>query len=240
MFERFNEKAINVILIAQDESRRLGHNFVGTEQILLGLIREGTGIASSVLTSLKVDLEGARSEVEKLIGRGSGDLVAEIPFTVRAKAVLDLAAEMALEMGHSYIGTEHLLLSIVQEGERTVAVAERRPNQSLAFQVLQNLGADPPSIRECVMQTQGLGEETQEERFSLQPSKERLRSLLPPMSNQALKVWHAMGTQMNWEETDQAINRFWLKWLTRLSEAEVQAALDELIRLGVIVRIELA
>jgi hypothetical protein len=90
------------------------------------------------------------------------------------------------------------------------------------------------------MQSQGFGEETQEERFSLQPSKERLRTLLPPMSNQALKVWHAMGSQMSWEETDTAINRFWIKWLTRLPESEVQAALDELIRLGVVARIELA
>jgi ATP-dependent Clp protease ATP-binding subunit ClpA len=238
MFERFNEKAFNVIMIAQEESRRLGHNFVGTEQILLGLIREGTGIASSVLALMEIHLESARSEVEKLIGHGSGDLVAEIPFTVRAQAVLDIATESALELGHRYVGTEHLLLGIVREGERIAAVMGRRPSQSLAFQVLQSLGVDPPSIRNQVMQLQEVGKETQEEQFSLQPSKERLRTLLPSMSNQALKVWHAMGSQMSWDETDTAINRFWIKWLTRLPESEVQAALDELINLGVITRIE--
>lgn len=128
----------------------------------------------------------------------------------------------------------------MQEGERIVAVTGRRPSQSLAFQVLQSLGADPLSIRDQVVQSQEFGEEIQEERFSLQPSRERLKTLLPPMSNQALKVWHAMGSQMSWQETDTAINRFWIKWLTRLPESEVQAALDELIGLGVIARIELA
>ncbi len=240
MFERFNEKAVNVIMIAQEESRRLGHNFVGTEQILLGLIREGTGIASSVLALMGIDLESARSEVEKLIGRGSGDMMVEIPFTARAQAVLDIATESALELCHCYVGTEHLLLGIMREGERIVAVMGRRPSQSLAFRVLQGLGVDPLSIRNQVMQSQGLGEETQEERFSLQPSKERLRTLLPPMSNQALKVWHAMGSQMGWEEMDAALNRFWIKWLTRLPDSEIQSALDELINLGVIARIKFA
>lgn len=238
MFERFTEKAVNVIIIAQKEARRLGHNFVGTEQILLGLIHEGTGLASSALTLMGIYLEPARLEVEKLIGHGAGDITVEIPFTARAKAVLDMAAEIALELGHSYIGTEHLLLGAIREGERIVAVADRRPSQSLAFQVLQRLGANPLSIRDRVMQAQGLGEEIQEERFSMQPSKERLRILLPPMSDQALKVWHAMGSQLSWEEMDTAINRLWLKWLTRLSESEIQAALDELIKLGVIARVE--
>jgi ATP-dependent Clp protease ATP-binding subunit ClpA len=240
MFERFNEKAVKVIMLAQAESRRLGHNFVGTEQILLGLIREGTGIAADVLTLVGIDLERARLEVERLIGRGSGDTAVEIPFTPRAKAVLDMAGEIALELGYSNIGTEHLLLGIGREGKRIVAVMGREPNQSLAFQVLQTLGIDPISMDEQVMQSQGFGAEIQEEQFSLQPFKERLRTLLPPMSDQALKVWHAMSSQISWEDTDTTLNRFWIQWLTRLSESEIQSALAELLALGVIERIEFA
>ena len=112
MFERFTEKAIKVIMLAQEEARRLGHNFVGTEQILLGLIGEGTGIAAKVLKSMGVNLKDARVEVEKIIGRGSGFVAVEIPFTPRAKRVLELSLEEARQLGHNYIGTEHLLLAI--------------------------------------------------------------------------------------------------------------------------------
>ena len=240
MFVRFNEKAVSVILIAQEESRRLGHNFVGTEQILLGLIREGTGIASSVLAELGICLESARSQVEKLIGCGSEDIAAEIPFTARAQAVLEMAKEIAAEMNHGYIGTEHLLLSIAQEGEKVVDSPGREPSQSLAFQTLQNLGVDPLSIRNRVTQRQELGQEMEEDRFSLHPSQERLRSLLPPMSDLALKVWHAMGSQISWEESDTAISRFWIRWLTKLPESEIQTALDELINLGIVAQVEAA
>ncbi|MBE7385762.1 MAG: hypothetical protein F6J95_030770 [Leptolyngbya sp. SIO1E4] len=240
MFAQFNEKAVSVILIAQEESRRLGHNFVGTEQILLGLIREGTGIAAPVLAELGIRLEDARSQIENLIGRGSGNIAVEIPFTARARAVLEMAKEISSEMNHSYIGTEHLLLSIVQEGEKVVASIDREPSQSLAFQTLQNLGVNPLSICDRVTQRQELGQELTEERFSLQPSKDRLRSLLPPMSDQALKVWYAMGSQMSWDETDTAISRFWIRWLTKFSESEIQTALEELIRLGVVTRVEAA
>ena len=109
MFERFTEKAIKVIMLAQEEARRLGHNFVGTEQILLGLIGEGTGVAAKVLKSMGVNLKDARVEVEKIIGRGSGFVAVEIPFTPRAKRVLELSLEEARQLGHNYIGTEHLL-----------------------------------------------------------------------------------------------------------------------------------
>lgn len=112
MFERFTEKAIKVIMLAQEEARRLGHNFVGTEQILLGLIGEGTGVAAKVLKSMGVNLKDARIEVEKIIGRGSGFVAVEIPFTPRAKRVLELSLEEARQLGHNYIGTEHLLLGL--------------------------------------------------------------------------------------------------------------------------------
>ena len=118
MFERFTEKAITVIMLAQEEARRLGHNFVGTEQILLGLIGEGTGVAAKVLKSINVKLKDARIEVEKIIiiGRGSGSAV-EIPFTPRAKRVFELSVEEACQLGHNYIGTEHLLLGLIRECE---------------------------------------------------------------------------------------------------------------------------
>ncbi|KAI7736478.1 hypothetical protein M8C21_012083 [Ambrosia artemisiifolia] len=135
MFERFTEKAIKVIMLAQEEARRLGHNFVGTEQILLGLIGEGTGIAAKVLKSMGISLKDARVEVEKIIGRGSGFVAVEIPFTPRAKRVLELSLEEARQLGHNYIGSEHLLLGLLREGE------------GVAARVLENLGADPSNIR---------------------------------------------------------------------------------------------
>jgi ATP-dependent Clp protease ATP-binding subunit ClpC len=128
MFERFTEKAIKVIMLAQEESRRLGHNFVGTEQILLGLIGEGTGLAFKVLNSMGVSLKDARVEVEKIIGRGTGFVAVEIPFTPRAKRVLELSLEEARQLGHNYIGTEHLLLGLIRE------------NEGVATRVLENLG----------------------------------------------------------------------------------------------------
>ena len=125
MFERFTEKAIKVIMLAQEEARRLGHNFVGTEQILLGLIGEGTGIAAKVLKSMGVNLKDARVEVEKIIGRGSGFVAVEIPFTPRAKKVLELSLEEARQLGHNYIGTEHLLLRINSRRRRGCCTCAR-------------------------------------------------------------------------------------------------------------------
>nr|YP_010337042.1 Clp protease ATP binding subunit [Madagascaria erythrocladioides]QUE29071.1 ClpC [Madagascaria erythrocladioides]UNJ16627.1 Clp protease ATP binding subunit [Madagascaria erythrocladioides] len=148
MFERFTEKAIKVIMLAQEEARRLGHNFVGTEQILLGLIGEGTGIAAQVLKSMNVNLKDARIEVEKIIGRGSGFVAVEIPFTPRAKRVLELSLEEARQLGHNYIGTEHLLMGLVREGE------------GVAARVLENLGVNVSSIRAEVIQMLGENSES--------------------------------------------------------------------------------
>ncbi|MQL96048.1 hypothetical protein Taro_028719 [Colocasia esculenta] len=130
MFERFTEKAIKVIMLAQEEARRLGHNFVGTEQILLGLIGEGTGIAAKVLKSMGINLKDARVEVEKIIGRGSGFVAVEIPFTPRAKGVLELSLEEARQLGHNYIGSEHLLLALLREGEGVAARVIRMVGES--------------------------------------------------------------------------------------------------------------
>ncbi len=143
MFERFTEKAIKVIMLAQEEARRLGHNFVGTEQVLLGLIGEGTGIAAKTLKSMGVNLKDARVEVEKIIGRGSGFVAVEIPFTPRAKRVLELSWDEARQLGHNYIGTEHLLLGLTREGE------------GVAARVLENLGVDLNKIRSNVVKMLG-------------------------------------------------------------------------------------
>lgn len=143
MFERFTEKAIKVIMLAQEEARRLGHNFVGTEQILLGLVGEGTGIAAKTLKSMGINLKEARAEVEKIIGRGSGFVAVEIPFTPRAKRVLELSWDEARQLGHNYIGTEHLLLGLIREGE------------GVAARVLENLGVDLGKIRSNVVRMLG-------------------------------------------------------------------------------------
>lgn len=147
MFERFTEKAIKVVMLAQEEARRLGHNFVGTEQVLLGLIGESTGIAAKVLKSMGVTLKDARVEVEKIIGRGSGFVAVEIPFTPRAKRVLELSLEEARQLGHNYIGTEHILLGLLREGE------------GVAARVLETVGADPSKIRSQVIRMVGESQE---------------------------------------------------------------------------------
>ena len=143
MFERFTEKAIRVIMLAQEEARRLGHNFVGTEQVLLGLIGEGTGIAAKTLKSMGVTIKDARAQVEKIIGRGSGFVAVEIPFTPRAKKVLELSWDEARQLGHNYIGTEHLLLGLIREGE------------GVAAKVLENLGVDLNKCRSNVIKLLG-------------------------------------------------------------------------------------
>ena len=130
-------------MLAQEEARRLGHNFVGTEQVLLGLIGEGTGVAAKTLKSMGVTLKDARAEVEKIIGRGSGFVAVEIPFTPRAKRVLELSWDEARQLGHNYIGTEHLLLGLIREGE------------GVAARVLENLGVDLNKIRSNVVKMLG-------------------------------------------------------------------------------------
>src|SRR5579872_1000147 len=139
MFERFTEKAIKVIMLAQEEARRIGHNFVGTEQILLGLLKEGTGVAAKELAAMGVELEYARKETEKIIGRGSGFVAIEIPFTPRAKRTLELAWDQSRMLGTDYIGTEHLLLGVIQEGE------------GVAARVLEVLGVDLDKLKNNVL-----------------------------------------------------------------------------------------
>src|SRR3989449_8215023 len=140
MFERFTDRARRVVVLAQEEARMLNHNYIGTEHILLGLIHEGEGVAAKALESLGISLEAVRSQVEEIIGQGQAAPTGHIPFTPRAKKVLELSLREALQLGHNYIGTEHILLGLIREGE------------GVAAQVLQNLGADLNRVRQTVIQ----------------------------------------------------------------------------------------
>lgn len=143
MFERFTERARKVVYLAQQEAARLGHNVVGTEHLLLGLVAEGEGVAAKALESLDISLERIRGEVEKIIGAGETNPFGEIPFTPRAKRVLELAVDEGRQMGHNYVGTEHILLGLIREGE------------GVAAQVLKNLGADLEKVRKEVINLAG-------------------------------------------------------------------------------------
>ncbi|MFH0763312.1 MAG: ATP-dependent Clp protease ATP-binding subunit [Candidatus Omnitrophota bacterium] len=144
MFNRFTERARKVIILAKEEARRFNHDYIGTEHILLGLVREGEGVAATVLQKMGISLENIRLEIEKLVQPGpTTQIIGDIPFTPRAKKVLELAAEEARSLGHNYIGTEHLLLGLIREGE------------GIASQVLLNLGLDLNRVRNEVMEILG-------------------------------------------------------------------------------------
>ena len=168
MFERFTEKAIKVVMLSQEESRRLGHNFVGTEQILLGLIGEGTGVAYKVLRAENLNLKDARMEVERIIGRGSGFVAVEIPFTPRAKRVLENSIEESRDLGHGYIGTEHILLALLDEDD---GVAWRLFEdlkidiEKLRADVLVAIGADAAEMNAVALV---MGSEDDDREYSLE------------------------------------------------------------------------
>ena len=141
MFERFTDRARRVVVFAQDEARGLNHNWIGTEHLLLAVIREGHGVGAKALESMQISLDAARQQVESIIGRGQnpvGD--GHIPFTPRAKKVLELSLREALQLGHNYIGTEHILLGLIREGD------------GVAAQVLVSLGCDLNRARQQVIQ----------------------------------------------------------------------------------------
>src|SRR5579885_3292139 len=140
VFERFTDRARSVVVLAQEEARLLNHNYIGTEHLLLGLIRESAGIAATALERLGVSLEVVRSRVEEIIGYGGSSPRGHIPFTPRAKKVLELSLREALQLGHNYIGTEHLLLGLIREGE------------GVAAQVLAQLGLDLALVRQELIQ----------------------------------------------------------------------------------------
>jgi ATP-dependent Clp protease ATP-binding subunit ClpA len=140
MFQRFTDRARQVVVLAQEEARRLDHNYIGTEHILLGLISEGGGVAARALESLGIGLDAVRQQVEEIIGQGQQAPSGHIPFTPRAKKVLELSLRESMQLGHTYIGTEHILLGLVREGD------------GVAAQVLVRLGADLNRVRQQVIQ----------------------------------------------------------------------------------------
>jgi ATP-dependent Clp protease ATP-binding subunit ClpA len=140
VFERFTDRARRVVVLAQEEARLLNHNYLGTEHLLLGLIHEGEGVAAMVLESLGISPEAVRAQVEEIIGQGQSAPTGHIPFTLRAKKVFELSLREALQLGHNYIGTEHILLGLLREGE------------GVAAQVLVKLGADLSRVRQQVIQ----------------------------------------------------------------------------------------
>ena len=139
MFERFTDGSRRVVVLAQEEARMLNHNYIGTEHILLGLLREGDGYAARALESLGISLDAARQQVQEIIGRGQQAPSVHIPFTPRAKKVLELSLRESLQLGHDYIGTEHILLGLLREGD------------GVAAQVLVRLGADLNRVRQQVI-----------------------------------------------------------------------------------------
>src|SRR5277367_2211387 len=140
MFERFTDRARRVVVLAQEEARMLNHDYIGTEHLLLGLVHEGAGVAVGALESLGVSLDDVRRDVEEMIGRGQHELSGHIPFTPRAKKVLELSLRESQQLGQDYIGTEHILLGLIREGE------------GVAAQVLVKLGAELTRVRQQVIQ----------------------------------------------------------------------------------------
>ena len=143
-FDRFTERARKVILLAKEEAKRFNHDYIGTEHLLLGLVKEGEGVAAAVLASLGLDFESIRQETERLVQPGAGAAIGgDIPFTPRAKKVVELAMDEARNLGHNYIGTEHILLGLIREGE------------GVASQVLLNMGLDLKKLRDEVLNLLG-------------------------------------------------------------------------------------
>ena len=150
MFEKFTEGAIKIIMISQEESRRMGHNFVGTEQLLLGVIGQRHGIGARALRKVKVTLRKARKEIEQYVGRGTGFISSEIPFTPRAKRVLEMAVHEGKDLGQNFVGTEHILLALITETD------------GVAMRTLDKLQVNTKRLRNIIL---SYIEETQEEVF---------------------------------------------------------------------------
>ena len=165
MFERFTDRARRVVVLAQEEARILNHNYIGTEHILLGLIHEGDGVAARALEAMGISLEAVRQQVEQIIGRGKDAQSGHIPFTPRAKKVLEFSLRESLQLGDDYIGTEHILLGLIREGE------------GVAAQVLVNLGAGMDRTRQQVIELlHGHQGEGREHRSSVRAVGSRARN----------------------------------------------------------------
>jgi ATP-dependent Clp protease ATP-binding subunit ClpC len=180
MFERFTERARQVVVLAQDEARALKHNYIGTEHILLGLLREEEGLAARVLDSLDITVEDVRANVARIVGQGEEVTTGQIPFTPRAKKVLELALREALSLGHNYIGTEHILLGLVRE------------NEGVAARILLDFDADAEKIRnEIIRMLSGPGRrqgQGQGSAASSQPGDKKSSKLLDQFGRNLTKM----------------------------------------------------
>jgi len=199
MFERFTDRARRVVALAQDEAKRLDHNYIGTEHILLGLIHEGTGVAARALDSLGINLDVVRQQVEEIIGRGQQTPSGHIPFTPRAKKVLELSLRESQQLGHNYIGTEHILLGLLREGD------------GVAAQVLVKLGADLNRVRQQVIQL--LHGHQEKEPVSARSTAGELRMLpavkarLDSVEDRLTAVEQQVGIRPNTGDLDEQIER---------------------------------
>jgi ATP-dependent Clp protease ATP-binding subunit ClpC len=196
MFERFTDRARRVVVLAQEEARMLNHNYIGTEHILLGLIREGEGVAAKALESLGISLEAVRQQVEEIIGQGQQAPSGHIPFTPRAKKVLELSLREALQLGHNYIGTEHILLGLIREGE------------GVAAQVLVKLGADLSRVRQQVVELlHGYQSEPSSARGQVRARLSRLQARLDAVETRLAVTEQRVGTGPDTGDLDEQIDR---------------------------------
>ena len=198
MFERYTDRARRVVVLAQEEARRLDHNYIGTEHILLGLIHEGDGIAAKALVSLEINLDVVRQQVEEIIGQGQQAPSGHIPFTPRAKKVLELSRREAEQFGHDYIGTEHVLLGLIREGN------------GVAAQVLIRLGADPNRVRKQVIQL--ISGQQQPPQPGRRPPREgaiitELQARLLAVEGRLAAVEQRLGTGPDTRDLDEQIDR---------------------------------
>jgi hypothetical protein len=215
MFERFTDRARRVVPLAQEEARMLNHNYIGTEHILLGLLREGEGVAAKALESLGISLDAVRQQVEEIIGQGQQAPSGPIPFTPRAKKVLELSLREALQLGQNYIGTEHILLGLIREGD------------GVAAQVLIRLGADLNRVRQQIIALLYRSKESRLDRRSAEEG-----ALLPEVQARldAVEDWLAaveqrVGTGPDTSDLDEQIDRVRRERLAAASaEEDDQAA----------------
>ena len=189
MFERFTDRARRVVVLAQDEARRLDHTWIGTEHLLLGLILEGEGVAAKALKSLGISLDSVRQQVEEIIGRGQQAPSGHIPFTPRTKKVLELALRESQQLGHNYIGTEHILLGLIREGD------------GVAAQVLVKLGADLNRVRQQVIQLLH-GHSAEERELRLLPG---VKTLLEGLEQRLAAIEQRVGTGPDTSDLDEQI-----------------------------------
>jgi ATP-dependent Clp protease ATP-binding subunit ClpC len=208
MFERFTDRARRVIVLAQEEARMLNHNYIGTEHILLGLTREGEGVAAKALESLGISLDVVRQQVEEIIGQGQQAPSGHIPFTPRVKKVLELTQQAALQLGHNYIGTEHILLGLIREGD------------GVAAQVLLILGADLNRVRQQVIQL--LHGRQAREPVSARPTT--LELSLPAVQARLEAIEQRVGTGPDTSDLDDQIDKVRLERHAAVDAQEYEQA----------------